>query len=153
MIYDLLENLPRYRGMDPGLDECMDWLLSNDLSALSNGNREISPVLTVKVMDAAPRPADQLLYEMHHHHMDLQIDLQGAECFELALQGDADGMAYDEAADCQQLRGEPVAEARLGGGRFILFLPDEMHKPGIFAGDKAIRKLVAKVLVKSEKSR
>ncbi len=148
MIYDLLENLPRYRGMDPGLDECINWLLSNDLSALPNGNREVSPALTIKVMDAAPRPADQLLYEMHHHHMDLQIDLQGAESFELALQGDTTGIAYDEPADCQQLRGEPILSARLGGGRFILFLPDEMHKPGIFAGDKAIRKLVAKVLVK-----
>ena len=42
MIYDKLENIGRYKGMNKHLDTAIDYILHNDLSSLPSGRTELA---------------------------------------------------------------------------------------------------------------
>ena len=57
--------------------------------------------------------------------------------------------AFDEAADCGFKSGAEHAGGVLGGGRFAIFFPGELHKPSCKSeGCDHVRKAVVKILMK-----
>lgn len=54
MIYDKLENIGRYKGMNKHLDTAIDYILHNDLSSLPSGRTELDgDNVYINVMEAA----------------------------------------------------------------------------------------------------
>ncbi|MCI5556811.1 YhcH/YjgK/YiaL family protein [bacterium] len=146
MITDTLQNLGRYRGIHPNLDTAIRWLATHDVAALPNGRTDVDgDRVFLNVMDADLRPAGDAAFEVHRRYADLQLDLTGGERW-----GWADSAAPQGAPDAQKdigfLTGPEQAAGVLGGGRFVLFLPGEPHKPSCLApGCTHLRKAVVKI--------
>ena len=72
----------------------------------------------------------------------------GSEHWGWASEGTDEG-AFDEASDCGFKSGAEHVGGVLGGGRFAIFFPGELHKPSCKSeGCNHVRKAVVKILMK-----
>ena len=147
MLYDRLENLEQYTGLFDGLDACIDWLANNDVYALPLGRTDIDgDSLYVNVMELTAKAEEELDFESHSAYMDLQLDLQGSELFQVALGGLKTKQPYNPETDCALFSASPSVAGVLGEDRFAVFMVEEPHKPGIrAAGDGKVKKAVFKI--------
>jgi len=100
------------------------------------------------VMDADLRDADGAAFEYHRRYADLQIDLTGSEHLGWASEGTEQG-EFDEENDFGLRTGPEHCGMTLGGGRFAVFFPGELHKPSCKTpGCGHVRKAVVKILMK-----
>ena len=149
MIVNSFDYIACYKGLHPNLDTAIDWLNSHTLDALENGKTIIDgDKVFVNVMDADLREAEGAAFEYHRRYADLQINLTGSEHWGWASEGKDEG-AFDEAADCGFTSGAEHAGGVLGGGRFAIFFPGELHKPSCKSeGCDHVRKAVVKILMR-----
>ena len=96
-------------------------------------------------------------YKGLHPNLDTAIDwlnshtLDALENGKTIIDGDKgkDEGAFDEAADCGFKSGAEHAGGVLGGGRFAIFFPGELHKPSCKSeGCDHVRKAVVKILMR-----
>lgn len=88
MIYDLLTNIGNYRGMNRNLDKAIDYLMASDINTLPLGKTVIDgDRVFLQVMEARTRQLTDESYEVHRDYMDIQIDIEGCEVIETALDG------------------------------------------------------------------
>ncbi len=149
MICDTLENLNRYRGLHKNFDTAIDYLtayyVAHDLSELPLGRTEVDGEnVFINVMEADLHPDEGSHLEYHHKYADLQIDLTGGEGWGFTTNrgtevGEFSGdIGFQDSAD--------VVRGALGEGRFVLFFPGELHRPGVARADCAhVRKAVIKI--------
>lgn len=153
MIYDLLENIGNYRGMNGNLDKAIDYLTATDLNTLPLGKTEIDGNrVFLQVMEARTRELTDESYEVHRDYMDIQIDLDGCEVIETALDGVT--LIGEYQPDFQKAAARTGAGARcvMGTGRFILCMAGEAHGPGgCLEKPEGIKKCVVKVAVADER--
>ena len=145
MICDTLEHLARYNGLHPNLDTAIDYLLTHDLSALPNGRTEVDgDEVFINVMDAALHPDAGYHPEYHKLYADLQIDITGGEGWGYTtLPGEEAG---EFTGDIGFRTSPDAVSGTLGEGRFVLFFPGELHKPGVARpGCAHVRKAVIKI--------
>ena len=145
MICDTLAHLGRYKGLHKNLDTAIDYLLSHDLSQLPLGRTEVEgEEVFINVMEAQLKPAEDSCPEYHRRYADLQLDLTGGEGW---------GYATDPGAETKPFTGDIgfqdapcVVNGAMGGGRFVLFFPLELHKPGVARPEcTSVRKAVVKI--------
>jgi YhcH/YjgK/YiaL family protein len=147
MLYDTLENLNQYTGLFTNLDTAIAYIADNDLSGLPLGRTDIDgDNVYVNVMEADTTPGEGRFFETHSDYMDLQMDLEGVELCEVALGDMQEVTPYDEEADVAMWQGDLSAGLILGEGRFVVFMVEEPHKPGIQAqGCDKVKKAVFKI--------
>lgn len=148
MIYDNFSNLSAYKGFSKGLDKVIEWAKTHKVEELPLGRTEIDGSrVFVNVMEADTRPEAGAHYEVHHKYMDLQMDIEGCEDFEVPSSYCQDDKGFDEAADIGFGDG-PVGDlGHLGGGKFALFLAGEPHMPTLSNGSCThVKKAVFKIL-------
>ena len=145
MICDTLEHLARYNGLHPNLDTAIDYLLTHDLLALPNGRTEVDgDEVFINVMDAALHPDAGYHPEYHKLYADLQIDITGGEGWGYTNEPGEEVGEY--TVDCGFQDSASVVSGALGEGRFVLFFPTELHKPGLVQdGCANVRKAVVKI--------
>ena len=145
MICDTLEHLARYNGLHPNLDTAIDYLLTHDLSALPNGRTEVDgDEVFINVMDAALHPDAGYHPEYHKLYADLQIDITGGEGWGYETAPGTEVEPYQP--DIGKKDSEDAVFGALGEGRFVLFFPGELHKPGVARpGCAHVRKVVIKI--------
>lgn len=153
MIYDGLSKLNRYRGLYKGLDVLIDWLDSHDMCELPLGTNEIDGKrVFANVMIATTRYAQDAHYEWHRRYMDLQVDLEGEECFKVTPGPVIQIAEFNEQDDFQladATEGADVIDGTLAHGRFALFVAGEPHMPTLTvpgATPAAVKKICFKVL-------
>ena len=145
MICDTLEHLTRYKGLHPNLDTAIDYLLTHDLSALPSGRTEVDgDEVFINVMDAALHSDAGYHPEYHKLYADLQIDITGGEGWGYTtLPGEEAG---EFTGDIGFRTSPDAVSGTLGEGRFVLFFPGELHKPGVARpGCAHVRKVVIKI--------
>ena len=145
MIVDSFDYIACYKGLHPNLDKAIDWLNSHTLVALENGKTIIDGEnVFVNVMDADLRDADGAAFEYHRRYADLQIDITGGEGWGYT---NIPGKEIGEfTGDCGFQDSASVVTGALGEGRFVLFFPTELHKPGLVQhGCVGVRKAVVKI--------
>ena len=145
MICDTLEHLARYNGLHPNLDTAIDYLLTHDLSALPNGRTEVDgDEVFINVMDAALHPDAGYHPEYHKLYADLQIDITGGEGWGYETDPGSEVEPYQP--DIGKKDSEDAVFGALGEGRFVLFFPGELHRPGVeMPGCDRVRKAVVKI--------
>ena len=127
MICDTLEHLNRYRGFHENLDTAIDYLtaycVGHTLADLPLGRTEVDGEnVFIHVMEADLKPGEGANPEYHRRYADLQIDIIGFQNSPDAVTGS------------------------LGEGRFVLFFPGELHKPGVARPEcTKVRKAVVKI--------
>ena len=148
MICDALENLNRYRGLHKNLETAIDYLtayhVAHDLRDLPLGRTEVDGEnVFINVMEAGLNP-DSARLEYHKKYADLQIDLTGGEGWGYTNKPGEEVGEY--TVDCGFQDSASVVSGALGEGRFVLFFPTELHKPGLVQdGCANVRKAVVKI--------
>lgn len=147
MIYDKLNNLGLYKGMNPNLDTAIDFITTHDLNELPLGKTVVDGTnVYINVMDAKASPVEERDYEIHKNYMDIQIDLVGVERIDT---GDCTKMEvdeYDEEKDVAKATAVDLAQCLIGSGNFIICMAGEPHKPNIAVSeDTVLKKAVCKV--------
>ena len=134
MICDALENLNRYRGLHKNLETAIDYLTAYHVDGEN---------VFINVMEAGLNP-DSARLEYHKKYADLQIDLTGGEGWGYTnLPGEEAG---EFAGDIGFRTSPDAVSGVLGEGRFVLFFPGELHKPGVARpGCDHVRKAVIKI--------
>lgn len=147
MIFDKIENLKLYKGMNQNLDTAIDFILSHDLDKLPLGRTEIdSDQVYINVMDAKAFPIEERNYEVHKNYMDIQIDLMGIERIDTGDITRTTLRDYDETKDVGTADAPDLASCIIGSGNFILCMAKEPHKPNIaVCEDTILKKAVCKV--------
>ena len=148
MICDALENLNRYRGLHKNLETAIDYLtayhVDHDLSDLPLGRTEVDGEnVFINVMEAGLNP-DSARLEYHKKYADLQIDLTGGEGWGYETAPGTEVEPYQP--DIGKKDSEDAVFGALGEGRFVLFFPGELHRPGVeMPGCDRVRKAVVKI--------
>ena len=145
MICDTLDQLHLYKGFHKNLDTAIEFLAAHPLDTLPLGRTEVDgDEVFINVMDADLKPHTDSHAEYHRLYADLQIDLTGGEGWSYT------NLPGEEAGECAGdigFRTSPDAVSGvLGEGRFVLFFPGELHKPGVARPECAkVRKAVVKI--------
>ena len=148
MIYDMLAQIGRYRGLHPRLDRAMDFIAKTDLSRLPLGKTEVDGddvFVNHFGYDTCAQRADAL-FEDHTVYLDLHIVLDGRENVLLAPAQSLSLARCCEGEDACLYTGSEAARLPLCPGLFLLVYPGEAHLPKQ-AIDQPVRvdKLVFKI--------
>ena len=149
MICDTLEHLNRYRGFHENLDTAIDYLtaycVGHTLADLPLGCTEVDGEnVFINVMEADLKPGEGANPEYHRRYADLQIDITGGEGWGYTNEPGEEVGEY--TVDCGFQDSASVVSGALGEGRFVLFFPTELHKPGLVQdGCANVRKAVVKI--------
>ena len=155
MIYDLLANIGNYRGMNRNLDKAIDYLMASDINTLPLGKTVIDgDRVFLQVMEARTRQLTDESYEVHRDYMDIQIDIDGCEVIETALNG-VTPIGGIPAGVFRRRQPVPEHGGRcvMGPGRFILCIGRGGSWAGRMPGKawKISKKCVVKVAVADER--
>ena len=145
MICDTLDQLHLYKGFHKNLDTAIEFLAAHPLDTLPLGRTEVDgDEVFINVMDADLKPHTGSHAEYHRLYADLQIDLTGGEGWGYTtLPGEEAG---EFTGDIGFRTSPDAVSGTLGEGRFVLFFPGELHKPGVARpGCARVRKAVVKI--------
>ena len=147
MILDKLKNCNKFFSLGPGFEKGFKFILENDLSQFADGKYEIDGEKVFALVSSyATKSASEKLPEAHRKYADIQCMISGNENIGYAHLGsqkvttdyndEKDIIFYDEVS----------FYFRLPAGSFAVFLPDDIHMPGIIDGVACnVKKVVVKV--------
>ena len=149
MIFDAVVRLDHYETI-PLREDIIKFMTNHDLTALEEGDHALSgDDLVLKILDYETRPSDELFFETHEQHIDLQIVLKGEERMELSCKErliSADGPP-GISGDFQFYKPQGgFSTLYVSIGFFAVFFPWDAHRPGCSADD--ISSLVKKAVFK-----
>jgi YhcH/YjgK/YiaL family protein len=142
-----LQYLPRYSGLGNDVQKALRFLVSRDLSNLPPGKHPVDgDGMFVDVMETMTALHDSKFFEAHEKFVDLHLTLSGEEWYGYAPVNNLKVVKqYDPEKDVALYGGEGVY-FKVPQGQFVLFFPEDSHKPGITFGTPAlIQKLVVKI--------
>ena len=147
MIIDILNQSDTYAKLGPRFKTGFDFLRHTDLESAELGRHDIDgDNVYAMVQTYTTRAIDDGIWEAHRKYADIQYIVTGRECMGLALIGDmTETTAYDSEKDAAFFQGDG-AFVSFTPGMFGLYLPQDVHMPGI-SDDMAadVRKVVVKV--------
>lgn len=150
MILDQLTNAAFYRGLSPRIEQGLRFLCERDLAKLPDGRVDIDgDRLYANVFGYETKVGVAGgSWEAHRRYLDIQCLIAGVERIGYAdLATLKVTQAYDEARDCEFLKGRGLFLI-LRPRSFVVFYPHDAHMPGRAAGPAApVRKVVVKVQV------
>ena len=119
--------------------------MGHTLAELPLGRTEVDGEnVFINVMEADLKPGEGANPEYHRRYADLQIDITGGEGWGYAT---APGEEVGTFTGDIGFQNSPDAvTGSLGEGRFVLFFPGELHKPGVARPEcTKVRKAVVKI--------
>lgn len=147
MIIDIIQNLDRYRSLNPHFSKVISFLREVDLHSLSPGKHLISgDAVFAKVIERDHLRQKQLVLESHKKYIDLHITLSGCDRLgccpvkRVTQKGE-----YVEATDDFFYEGKPQTWFDLPSEYAVVFFPGEAHLA--LAGAGRIKKIVIKIAV------
>jgi YhcH/YjgK/YiaL family protein len=150
MICDRIENRHRYRDFNRRVAKALDHLARTDFSGVPNGRQEIDgDDLYAVVQRYAAKPVSQARWEIHRQYLDVQYIAQGSERIGYAPW--TDGLQVEEAYDPKRDAGFYAASGVLlpvKAGMFTIFLPEEIHAPGLTPDASEIGGEILKIVIK-----
>lgn len=147
MIYDHLSNAKLYYGLNPRIDQALDFLLDTDLMDAKPGRYEIDgDNIYYLVQEYDSKLPEAAKWESHKKYLDIQYVLSGTEQMGYAYITDMEVIQDAlEAKDCIYYAGEGrmlLAKA----GTFAIFFPDDIHRPGLMVKQQEpVKKIVVKI--------
>jgi YhcH/YjgK/YiaL family protein len=141
VIYDRLDNLDAYKGLEGALDEAIEYLKGlrdgeiADGRAPFRGDRVYASVTTAPRVPTSP-------WEAHRAYIDVHVCLAGSETIEYLPAAEVEGWgeyAGDTRLSDSARPGVPLPMDRT---RFAVFFPWDAHRPNLGSGMG--RKLVVK---------
>lgn len=149
MITDTFQEGTKYSGLHPLFRQAFEFLLSVDIRQLVVGKNTVADGLTAIYQRHPGISKEQSCaeFECHNDHIDIQVCLSGSETFGWKPRGDCKqpNGPFTPEKDLQLFLDEPDTFFQLHPGQFVIFFPEDVHAPGISAGE--IHKIVMKVKI------
>ena len=147
MILDTFDNKKSYLNTHPLFAKAFEYLEEYLKNPKAAGKYEIcGSDLFVMIQDYETR--DEGLLEVHDKYVDIQCMINGTEKVYYASRASlVPSCAYDADKDVMFLNDSDACdELLLRSGEFMIFFPQDAHKPAMAYGDKQfVKKLVFKV--------
>ena len=147
MIIDTLDRADTYTALGPRFKAGFDFLRNTDLKNVELGRHEIDgDNVFANVQTYTTKSLENGIWEAHRTYADIQYIVAGRERMGLALIGDmTETTPYDAEKDAAFFDGEGDM-VRFTPGMFGLYLPQDVHMPGITdESPDEVRKVVVKV--------
>lgn len=147
MVKDNLKNALQYAGLGERFKAALEYLVSHDLSALSQRTELEENALYILPQNPALKTWEAARWEAHEKFADIQVVLEGREIMGYAPIDAMDvETAYNPDKDAAFYTGSGAA-LEFAPGDFAIFFPQDAHKPGVRpeGAGETVRKLVVKV--------
>jgi YhcH/YjgK/YiaL family protein len=145
MIFDTLSHSTLYASITPRLKIAFDYLTSTDLAELPVGRIDLDGNhVYAMVQEYTTKPLEEGKWEAHRRYLDVQYMLRGSERIDFALLNSMKLGEYIAEKDFQAMSGSgnPL---NLVEGSFVVFFPQDAHKPGLVVGAPSqVKKIVVK---------
>lgn len=133
-------------------EKAFSWLMNTDLATITPGKYVIDDdKIFASVSEYMPKDETDVRFEAHKKYIDIQHVVKGEECIGVAPLSKAKAVTeFDEQKDIGffEIPEEDCKYYDTGQGRFFVFFPEDVHKPGIkTAGGGEVKKVVVKVMV------
>ena len=149
MIIDTIAHADRYAGLSRNFGRAVRFLMETPLDTLECGAIAIDGEKVFANLQENMTKTDGFQYEAHDRYADIQVVLQGSECFALGWNAQMEPLL--PGTDFRHCHAERCMDFALREGEFVIFLPGEAHAPGNAVGGPALcRKLVMKVLCEKD---
>lgn len=152
MIFDTLKNSACYEGVHARFKDAFAFLEKATREDLPVGRYELDgSELFAMVQEYETNPPDHVRFEGHRSYIDIQYLMRGVEVIEVVDLSSAEAEGeFSEEKDVGFFKdhSEPV-RAILHAGEFGIFLPHDIHKPGMELGNNpaSVKKIVVKVKI------
>jgi biofilm protein TabA len=150
MILDQLTNASLFCPLHPRFGAAFDYLRGTDFSQIVDGRYPIDGNnLFAIVQRYRTKSHDEMAWEAHRRYLDIQHVVSGCEqmgCTPL-LPGMSEKTAYDEQKDLvfYHASGDLF---HVPAGSFVVYMPHDLHAPGLAPGSPPLPGEVLKVVVK-----
>ena len=147
MVLDHLSECGPYRKLGENFIAAFDYLGSAAVESIADGRYPIlGDDVFALVQSYQTKPPAQGRWEAHRHHADIQYMLIGAEQIGIAaLSAMTIGQPYSREKDVGFFTGNGQM-IRVDQGFFAIFLPQDVHMPGLMIdAPAAVKKIVIKV--------
>jgi len=147
MVIDKLENLIKYSGLIPYINEAFRFLQQEDIARLEPGRYNIAGDEVYAISSKYRTiPIERGLWEAHRVYADIHYVAEGKEKLGFAS---VDTMhvikEYDETKDCILFGGQGDL-CTVNQGRFVFFMPENVHMPALdVIGTSWVTKIVIKI--------
>ena len=149
MIKDKLKNSETYCNLSENIKKGFAWLQENDLENLPDGKYEIDGAKVYASVQTYETKLDAK-YESHRIYIDIQYMIKGEEKIGVTdLANCVTCIDYDNERDLEFYDIKTDDEYfKLSTGEFLVFYPQDAHKPSIAINEpKTVKKVVVKVAV------
>jgi biofilm protein TabA len=147
MILDAVDHIERYAGLNDGLAAGLAFLAK--AGALPDGRHVIDGEKIYAVISSyQTREKSVPAFEAHRRYIDIQCMLSGRESQHWMPRGTCKvRQDYSGEKDLELLADGEGSEIVLEPGMFVVYFPQDAHRPGCIVGQaEAVRKVVVKVL-------
>lgn len=153
MIFGDLENFAQEKtALAPVLQRGLQYLKTTDLCKLSIGRHDIEgDDMFASVSEYAVEPLEKKYPEAHRKYIDIQCIAWGEELIGCSLLADQYEVERDELVEKDVIfykRVEQEMNIVLTPGRYAVFFPSDVHRPGCINRDHhKVKKIVIKIAV------
>ncbi|MBQ9419643.1 MAG: YhcH/YjgK/YiaL family protein [Synergistaceae bacterium] len=150
MILGTIQYPSRYSGLGEGVRLGLQYMAEHDLATLSPGKYQIDgDNVCFEVAEIQTVATDKRLFETHKEHIDIHITLEGEEWFGYApVDSVKDPKPYNAEKDSTYYENGEGVYLQAPKGQFILFMPEDAHKAGVFFHNQGrVKKIVIKVKI------
>ena len=151
MIIDKLENAKKYYVLGENIKKGFEFLKNENLVDTECKKHIISGEdIWANIQDLELKEADKAPWEVHRKYTDIQFVISGIERMDWAnLESFSPNDDFDFEKDIQfgKLNDEKAASSLVvKQGYFVIFTPDDLHKPGLkTCGNNKVKKVIVKV--------
>ena len=148
MIYDRIENAIKYFAKESLLLRAIQFA-EQQAAALENGDHWLEEGVVKALLQAyETSPAEERFFERHRKFIDVQVMIKGMERHDVTQAPDlVPNMEYDEKMDLIKFENpERFSTVILEPGYFVVYFPQDAHRPGCTVGSReSVRKVCMKV--------
>ena len=146
MIVDTLKNRESYILSD-NFKKAFEFLNATDCLTISSGRHEIDgDRVYANVVEYQTK--DEGVFEAHRDYADIQFVVKGAEAMEyLNIANGKVKKEYSKEGDYALYEdSDKASRLVINAGEYAIFMPDDLHKPCLFAGNnRDVKKIIVKV--------
>ena len=151
MILGTVQYPTRYIGLGEGVKKGLEYLSQHihELENFKTGKYEIDgDNIFFEICESITTKPSEKFFEAHKKYIDIHINLSGEEWFGYAPVNQLkESTPYDITTDTAYYTGEGLYN-QVPHGHFILFMPEDAHKCGIYFQDRGtVKSLVLKVKI------
>ena len=148
MVIDKLMNSNQYESLHPGVVKAFGYLRGDLGRTLPAGRYDIDgDEVYAMVQEYETEPEGNRQWESHRKYLDVQYVISGREAMLYAPVGSlVERGGYLDEKDFQGYQDGPGTALRCEEGTFVLFWPQDIHKPCCrLDGSVSVKKIVVKV--------